>query len=194
MTRPEPEDTNRPDHAPPPIVEAIPLSLIDRPLDYILADHYRMRSVCGALRRFAQTGQATRIEADRVSAFLEQDLPLHHDDEDQDLFPAVRRRALPEDDLGSALARLSADHRLADPMVDTIIATLGATGNAAIVTLERPVQELMRAYAASEHRHLAIENGIVMAIARIRLKPADLKAISRGMKHRRGVEVDVPHA
>jgi hypothetical protein len=46
----------------------------------------------------------------------------------------------------------------------------------------------MKAYAASEHRHLAMENSIVMAIARIRLKSADLAAISQAMKQRRGVQ------
>lgn len=194
MTHHEPADPNRPDPARHPIVEAIPFSLIDKPLDYILADHSRKRSVCGALRRFAQAGEVARIEADMVIAFLDQDLPLHHDDEDLDLFPAVRRRALPDDDLGSALARLSEDHRLSETMVETIIANLAASRSDAPVKLVRQVRELMLAYAATEHRHLAIENGIVMAIARIRLKPADIKAISQSMKLRRGVQVDVSHA
>ncbi len=97
---------------PPPeaaaaIVEALPFSLIDTPLDYIFADHFRQRSVCVALKRFAEHGRVPRSEADMVTAFLDRELSLHHEDEDQDLFPAVRRRALPEDDLGAVLARLS---------------------------------------------------------------------------------------
>lgn len=178
---------------PPPestaIVEAIPFSLIDKPLDYIFADHFRQRSICVALKRFAEDGLALRSEADMVTAYLDRELPLHHEDEDQDLFPAVRRRALPEDNLGAVLARLSEDHRLSDGMVRSTIAALSATPGADIVKLARSAREVMQAYAASEHRHLAIENGIVMTIARIRLKPADLKAISQAMKQRRGVHV-----
>lgn len=171
----------------PPIVDAIPFALIDKPLDYILADHFRKRSICVALKRFAAEGHVARAEADMVIAFLDQDLPLHHQDEDEDLFPAVRRRALNEDDLGTVLARLSEDHRLSDVMVHAIVDVLAAIPSADPVRLDRQAREVMQAYAASEHRHLAMENGIVMAIARIRLKPADLKAISTAMKLRRGV-------
>ena len=47
--------------------------------------------------------------------------------------------------------------------------------------------ELIAAYALGELRHLAIENAVVLALARIRLKRPDLKAISRSMKARRGM-------
>ena len=170
-----------------PIVEAIPFSLIDKPLDYILADLFRKRSICVALKRFAHEGQVARTEADMVIAFLDHDLPLHHEDEDRDLFPVVRRRALPEDDLGSVLARLSEDHRLSDVMLSGIVEVLAATPGNNSVKLSRQAREVMQAYAANEHRHLAMENGIVMAIARIRLKPTDLKSLSKAMKLRRGV-------
>ncbi len=187
MTSHEPVDLHQKLQGVEPIVDAIPFSLIDKPLDYILADHARKRSICVALRRFATDGQVARSEADMVIGFLDQDLPLHHEDEDQDLFPAVRRRALPEDDLGAVLARLSEDHRLSAVMVHAIVDVLAAMPGDDPVKLDRQARELMQAYAASEHRHLAMENGIVMAIARIRLKPADLKAISQTMKLRRGV-------
>ncbi len=188
MINREPVETRARSQAFQPIVEAIPFSMINTPLDYILADHFRQRSVCVALRRFADEGQARRIEADMVIAFLDRDLPMHHDDEDVDLFPAVRRRALPEDDLGTVLARLSEDHRLSSEMVNGIVGALASTHGDDPVKLDRPAREVMQAYAASEHRHLAMENGIVMAIARIRLKPADLRAISQAMKKRRGVD------
>lgn len=170
-----------------PFVDAIPFTLIDTPLDFILTDHVRKRSVCVALKRFAEDGRASRSEADMVTAFLDRELQLHHEDEDRDLFPAMRRRALPEDNLGIVLARLSEDHRLSDGMVRSIITALSATPGADPVKLDRQAREVMQAYAASEHQHLAMENGIVMVLARIRLKPADLKAISQAMKLRRGV-------
>ncbi len=189
MTTHEHATTPGPSSESATIVEAIPFSLIDTPLDYIFADHFRQRSVCVALKRFAKTGRVPRSEADMVTAFLDRELPLHHEDEDQDLFPAVRRRALPEDDLGAVLARLSEDHRLSEGMVRAIVSALSATPGADTVKLARSAREVMQAYAASEQRHLAMENGIVMTIARIRLRQADLKAISQAMKQRRGVHV-----
>jgi hypothetical protein len=47
----------------------------------------------------------------------------------------------------------------------------------------------MLAYAASEYRHLSVENGIMLVIARKRLTAADIKAIARAMKARRGVHL-----
>lgn len=180
----EPEGGGAPALA--PIVEPIPLSLIDAPLDYIFADHFRQRIICAALKRLAETGRARRVEADMVTGYLDRDLALHHEDEDVDLFPALRRRALAEDNLGPVLARLSEDHRQSEVMVSAILDALAARLAQDPVKLDSGARRVMQAYAASEHRHLAMENGIVMAIARIRLKPADLKAISHGMRQRRG--------
>jgi hemerythrin-like domain-containing protein len=169
-----------------PLIEPMPFALLDDPLDYIFADHFRQRSVCVVLKRFAAERHVRREEADGIIAFFQRDLPLHHADEDHDLFPALRRRALPEDDLAAPLARLSDDHRISRPMVEGIVDALAADPAEDTVRLKRGTSEMMLAYAASEHKHLAIENGIVLAIARVRLTRADLAQISRSMKARRG--------
>jgi hemerythrin-like domain-containing protein len=176
-----------------PIVEAMPYALLEEPLDYIFADHFRQRSVCVALKRFAASGRAPRREADMVIAFLDRDLRWHHEDEDEDLFPAVRRRTVAEDDLGAVLARLTEDHRQSELMVSAIVSALAARPDQDPVRLDQQSREMMQVYAASEHRHLALENGIVLSIARIRLKPADLNGIRAAMKKRRGL-ADVAHA
>lgn len=167
-------------------LEPPPAHLLERPLDYILADHFRQRSVCAALRRFAETGRAGRDEARRITAFLKGELALHHADEDEDLFPALRRRVRPEDELDHALTRLGQDHREAGEAIRAVIAALGQAGPEGELALGGAERRAMAAYAASEHRHLAIENGVVLAIARIRLTPKDLAAIARSMKARRG--------
>jgi hemerythrin-like domain-containing protein len=161
-------------------------ALIDDPLEYILADHLRQRSLCAVLKRFAEAGFAARGEADAVIGFLERDLPLHLEDEDTDLFPLLRKRAMPEDDLGVALARLSDDHRRGERMAGDIVAALAARPGERRQRLDSQACDLMRAYAASEHRHLAIENAVLLTLARIRLTRGDLKAMARSMKARRG--------
>jgi hypothetical protein len=45
----------------------------------------------------------------------------------------------------------------------------------------------MIAYVEGEQRHLSVEAGIVLVIARKRLASADLRELSRSMKTRRGV-------
>jgi hemerythrin-like domain-containing protein len=161
-------------------------ALLDDPLEYILADHLRQRVLCAGLRRFADDGFAERSQADAAIGFMEHDLVRHHEDEDENLFPILRRRALAEDDLGVALARLGDDHRRGLRMAADIVTALAAEPGQPKQRLDVQARELMRAYAASEHRHLAVENAVVLPLARIRLTRADLKALSRAMKHRRG--------
>jgi len=168
-------------------LEPLPIALLDQPLDYIFADHFRQRCVIGALRRFVADGCAPRAEADQVVAHFERDIVLHHQDEESDVFPAVRRRALPSDNLGAILASLTEDHRHAGAMTETIVEALSAHIADDPVKIKRGDREVMMAYARSEQRHLAIENGIVLVIARKRLTEPDLSAMSRSMKARRGV-------
>ena len=164
-----------------------PLALLADPLAYILAAHLRQRAVCHRLRGFAASRVVSRPEADRMTAYLTADLPLHQEDEDLDLYPALRRRALPADGLGVTLARLEAEHRQGGAMAEQIAEALVAHPAAAEVPLDAATREAMQAYALGELRHLAIENAVVLALARIRLKRPDLKAISRSMKARRGM-------
>lgn len=178
--------------SPMPLVEAMPLSLLDEPLAYIFADHFRQRKICSALRRFALAGKVDRREAEAVAAFLNHDVQLDHEDEEKDLFPAVRRRARPEDNLGAVLARLLEDHRLSKPVIDQIVAELSYQP-AQVVNVGSATRELMQTYSTSESGHLALENGIVLAIARIRLTRGDLDVMARGMKDRRGVVRGVVH-
>ncbi len=169
------------------LVEPMPISLLDEPLNYIFADHFRQRMVCQILRRFADQKRATRAEADNVAAFFKEDLATHHRDEEEDLFPLVRRRALPADDLGPVLAYLGEDTLRSEDIVDQIVVALtGRTADDPVV-LDKASCELMLVYAAAVHRHLALENGVVLAIASVRLKRSDLENMSITMKARRGV-------
>jgi hemerythrin-like domain-containing protein len=178
--------TRQPDEA---LSGPVPLNLLDQPLDFILAEHHRHRTFCTRLRQASENRQLSRIDADRIVAYLTQDLELHHADEDEDLFPALRKRALPEDDLGAVLARLGEDHRRGAAMIEAVVDVLSQNPAAEFVRIDTTTAEIMQVYAASEHRHLALENAVVLAIAGVRLHRSDLNKISRNMKARRGVRV-----
>jgi hypothetical protein len=55
------------------------------------------------------------------------------------------------------------------------------------VHLNTSICSLIQGYVVSENQHLTVENGVLLAIARIRLTPIDRMTISHGMKIRRGV-------
>ncbi len=170
-----------------PTIEMIPDTLLGEPLEYMFADHFRQRVVLATLQHFAEEASASRADADTIATFLTRDLVLHHADEEEDLFPLVRLRALPEDELGTLLARLGEDHHRSKAMIEDITGALMKHPAEKAVYLRTRICRLIQAYVASENRHLAVENSVLLAIARIRLTPKDQKAISRGMKVRRGV-------
>jgi len=164
---------------------------LDDPLEYIARDHFRQRQVCTDLRRFAGAGRVSFADAQAVIAFLEKDLPLHHQDEEIDLFPRLRRRTEHETETGidEVIARLNADHDQAKPNVATILSLLRAATREQMRDITPDEAQLLIEYAASEHRHLAVENAIILTIARRALTRRDRMRISRAMKRRRGFVV-----
>lgn len=176
----------------PPVDQLRPPSaeLLDQPLDYIFADHFRQRCLFSWLRRIAIARKAGRLEADTIVAYLEGDLVDHHADEELDLFPALRRRAGPEDGLVPILERLCADHETARTDLDVVVTSLSRHRTRDWIAVSRKAADAMLAYVANEQRHLSVENAIVLVIARKRLTASDLAAMSRSMKARRGQKTE----
>ena len=167
----------------------LPVMLLDDPLEYLAADHTRNRIVTSAVARFGEGRAVRREEAVEVAGFLARDLGLHHLDEEEDLFPSLRKRSLPGDDLDSILDRLEEEHKRSASIVSKIVEALSAPAGNDTLSLSRSTCKAMLTYADEKRRHLAIENAVVLVLARIRLTPKDLSAMSRHMKLRRGIPV-----
>lgn len=172
---------------PEPLPPPLPATLLKRPLDFLLAEHHRHRSYLAGMRYAATLAEIPRDQAACFHRFLASELPLHRADEEQDLFPILRRLALPEDGLAEVLARLSEDHAMREALVRTIDRGLSAVlcEGPDPIPLERRLCGLMLTYAAMEARHLAVENAVVLAIAGVRLRKVELQALSAAMKARR---------
>lgn len=170
-----------------PLPPPLPLALLERPLDYFLAEHHRHRNYLACLRQAATAGSIAMEDARRLIGFLAVEMPLHWADEKIDLFPSLRRHALPEDGLDEVLARLDDDHAMSALNIGRIMAGISAAipSRQAALRLDPALCGLMQAYAAGEAHHLAIENAVVLAIAGVRLRKSDLSAIAAGMKARR---------
>ncbi|MGI9522769.1 MAG: hypothetical protein ACR2PG_14090, partial [Hyphomicrobiaceae bacterium] len=74
-------------------LEPLPRELLRKPLDYILADHLRQRVLCVLCEQLANTEVLIVEIAEEVVAYLKTDMRVHVIDEEQDLFPLIRRRA-----------------------------------------------------------------------------------------------------
>ena len=176
---------------PDPEIEAIPCELMKAPLDWFFAEHYRHRQFC---RLMTEVAMAHVFDGERITAlveFIRNDLALHIIDEEEDLFPLLRRRALPEDEIEDVLGRLSAEHKTdsmrAQSVRDHLEACLARQTAPGMVPEAR---KAMQDFASQELRHLALENAVVLPVARIRLSEADNSAMARRLAARRGIVLE----
>ena len=175
-------------------IETIPDTLLREPLNFIFADHYRQRVVCTLLEELADAATLNAAKAEEVVDFLANDMARHVLDEEEDLFPLLRRRCAPEDEIEAILNQLALEHAADERLGRDLVVALGALIAAGTAPRIRPkVRELMLDFARRQRRHLMVENNIVLPIARTRLLDADLAGLTRRMAARRsGTMAAVP--
>lgn len=166
-----------------------PASLLRTPLEYVFADHSRQRVLCGVLDEMADAGFADQPMVRATLGFLKSDFGTHVIDEEEDLFPLLRRRAKPEDRIEDVLGELSQEHAAdktdADQIIEALEQVLEQEDDGKPST---EIVDLLHRFAESERRHLIVENAIVMPLAKARLSRDDLRNLGRRMAARRGIE------
>jgi len=168
-------------------LEPTDITLLGNPLDFFYEDHLREREICATLDKIAASESPNAEDLFRALSFLREELPLHREDEEQDLFPLLRRRCELEDEIDKAIARLSADHLHSEedaPVVADILAGL-ETGQESLSDDERTT---LTRYAAHVRRHLILENAIILPFAKLRLTKRDLATLTLRMMQRRGLD------
>jgi iron-sulfur cluster repair protein YtfE (RIC family) len=174
-----------------PTIEPVPPELVHEPLNWLFAEHYRHRQLCQLIERVGTATVLLNDEAHEILGFLRHDMPLHVVDEEDDLFPLLRRRCQAEDELDSVLGALSADHRSDLDRARVLITALeGALAEGRAPGHDRESRHVFTDFALHERRHVALENAVVLPIARLRLTSADLRSLSIRLAARRGVLLD----
>lgn len=162
---------------------APPLSAADCPIEALREEHFRQRQFCKDMEVLADTAVPRPALALALLVTLCRDRPLHHLDEDEGLFPRLRARALPEDEIAALIDRLSAEHAgdtLADP---GLLAALACMADGALPAPED--RTALRALAQSKRRHILLENAVILPIAAMRLTASDRAALLAEMRARR---------
>lgn len=159
-------------------------ALLGRPIDYLHAVHLREREACAILDRIADLGRASAAEATSVMAFLSDELPVHLEDEETDLFPLLQVRCTEEDEIDRLLEKLRSDHRHADFDTPRVTAILGNATSG----IEPAACAELRRYADHARRHLILENAILLRFARLRLTEQDSEMLRTAMTRRRGLD------
>lgn len=169
-------------------IESSPPGLLREPLEFLFAEHYRHRQMCRVLEHLAAAPLFDATLIATTDDFIRNDLTLHVLDEEEDLFPLLRRRCEAEDEIDDVLDRLSVDHA-ADQDQARIVRTY------LVAALEKKVApstfpgcaDAFQRLARLEKNHVALENAVVMPMARRRLLASDLEALSRSLAARRSV-------
>ncbi|MEO1139321.1 MAG: hemerythrin domain-containing protein [Pseudomonadota bacterium] len=167
-------------------LEPTATTLLDEPLEFIHEDHLREREICSSIDKIAEGTRTAVGSIKDVIGFLTKELPLHLMDEEEDLFPLLKRRCEPEDQIGKVIARLLRDHDHAAVDTPQIIDLLNEVVQTPRV-LDGAERGVLAAYANHARRHLILENAIILPFARLRLTKDDLETLHIRMCQRRGL-------
>lgn len=169
-------------------IERSPPALLKEPLEFLFAEHYRHRQMCKILEFLASSPVFDAGLIASTDDFIRYDLALHVIDEEEDLFPLLRRRCAPDDDIEDVLGRLSSEHAMDQALAREVRALFAQ----ALEKREPPSRlpggpTTLTALARQERSHMALENAVVMPLARRRLSPEDCENLSVRLAARRGV-------
>jgi hemerythrin-like domain-containing protein len=161
--------------------------MLRNPLEIIEHAHLAQTELCDALERIADglPDEVDRRLCGWASACLKFDVPLHHRDEDEALFPLLRRRAWPSDGMDAILDRLTREHDSDTDLGGELAEWLDVLAEGQRLANPEMVGYMLRGFFESYRRHIHWENTLVMPVARKRLGDEDFADIARVMEKNR---------
>ena len=186
LSAPQPKPGPR---RPTPAFEPLDLRLLARPLDFIAAEHYRLRAALTQLDWLARgsMGDGRRKLAKALLRYFTEDYPLHVADEEADLFPLLRQRCADDAAFIASLDTLAGEHREDVTHLAAVVdglRRLAEAGQRDEVPAEFSAGA--RAYTDALRRHIAWENAVLMPVARAKLQSAEFRRLAQRFAARRG--------
>ncbi len=162
-------------------------------VDMLLACHNRIRHFTAIAVRLAEADRSAAAEianaAEAVHRYYCVALPLHEADENESVYPRLRRNLTDVRERESLQAMVD-QHGPIDEVVARLVPRWAEVKEHP-EKLPSEAAELRSDAALLQelwHEHLALEEEIVFPLIRARLTPDDLKAIHAEMKQRRGID------
>lgn len=170
-----------------------PAAGFDQPLAMWQACHERVLRSCALLKRLQAhieehgVDDAAAQSATSVLRYFNEAAPLHHQDEEEDLFPRVLQRLTGEghDTVAQAIDQLRTEHTVIDADWATLKPKLQAIAQGETAVLERAH---VAAYVDRYSQHIALEETVLAPAMELTFNAAIWKAIGRAMAARRGVD------
>jgi hemerythrin-like domain-containing protein len=156
---------------------------IESPLDAMARDHESQLDICNCLEKIADglPGDVDRELCGTVIKSLKIDLPIHHRDEEEGLFPLLEERAEPQDNITDVLARLALEHATDESFADELLDGLEALSRGEKPRNPDMLGYMLRGFFESYRRHIYWENAIVLPLAQQRLGQAELDILRKRM-------------
>ncbi len=160
---------------------------VEDPLEFIFGEHERIRQCWDRLEGLAAdvTAPHARETARSILRFIEADLPLHIADEEEGLFPLLRRRSPSDDKIHAVVELLSREHRDDVEQGRSMVKALRAIAAGRAPADGEMFAAYARAFVMLQLRHQAVENNVVMTAAFDRLSPEDVTELGRAIAARR---------
>ena len=167
-----------------------PAAGFEAPFELLEACHERVQRSLSLLARLvdhvAVSGHdaASRSAAADVLRYFDLAAPLHHEDEELHVFPALADS--PDAALREAIATLRDDHvRMAERWARARPVLLDWRDASAPASLDEPSRALLKAFADAYDAHIALEEGLVYPAAQATFDGAGLARIGAEMQARR---------
>ncbi len=159
----------------------------DDPLAVLQACHQRMLAQCDVLQKLpahvAVNGvdEQARSALRRVVTYFSTSALQHHQDEEQDLFPLLKRQSL---ELAERVDRLQQDHRRLDDLWGQLLPLLKAPAARG----ESPdFASRAAAFCDACREHIQVENDELLSLAQQSLSRSQLQGLGRAMARRREI-------
>ncbi len=163
-------------------IDAPSPQLIENPIDFLFVEHNRQRQAANILHLVAD-GEVNEAGVKKLIDFLETDFAVHVADEELCFFPLLLQNCPPEDNIDKLIERLADEHKKDEGTVAGMTSVLESV--LAGEKLSGKVSRTVRGFAEHILQHLALENAVLLPIARARLNKKSLQALSDMMKERR---------
>ena len=159
------------------LAEDIPAEHLATPLEFIFADNFRCRVLCNLL---SVIGSGREVGADIVAAcqgFLLRDFLVHLADEKQALFPLLIERTSFDDGVLGVVREERPGFAAINRLVGALERRPRGRGDLAV---------LLNSFVSRERHHIAVENVVLLPLAKKRLRPSDLTWLAGVMRDHRG--------
>lgn len=157
------------------------------PVEFLYAEHASIVDWCHSLATLAD--DPTADDAPRLAAslleFLDETLPRHIADEEEELFPRLKKRAPHDERLMSVIEQLQMEHHEDVEHGQALHDSLEGLAFGRAIAEPALFAAFVRVFTMLQRRHQTLENNVVLPAAFEYLDASDREALAHSMLARR---------